>query len=108
MSEINNRRKGCLRTASLKCIHTACLALQGIKPYIIDAQDASHHARGRGDALQCRTIEVMRSIGLGQEMIEAGVKMFTRTVWDMTADPPSCTSRSDFYSSDIDCEDAYR
>lgn len=80
----------------------------GVKPFIIDSQDASHHARGRGDALQCRTIEVMKSIGLGQQMVDEGVKMFTRTFWDMTVSPPQCTSRSDFFSPDIDCDDCYR
>lgn len=55
-----------------------------------------------------RTIEVMRSIGIGAKLVEQGVKMFTRTFWDTTTTPPRCTSRSGFFSPRFDIDDCYR
>ena len=58
-----------------------CLAKLGIKAIVVDSNLAADHEKGRGDALQCRTIEVMRNLGVANAMIDEGAKMFVRSFW---------------------------
>lgn len=85
----------------------ACAAHAGLRIRVVDSGHASHHERGRGDALQCRTIEVLRMVGVGQEIIDQGVKMFARTFWDTSQSKPECISRSSFFSPTFDIDDCY-
>ncbi|KAJ6592375.1 FAD binding domain-containing protein [Mycena capillaripes] len=85
-----------------------CLARLGVRPLIVDSNHFIDHEWGRGDALFCRTIEVLRSLGLRETMIASGKWIPERAYWvssivlasvifsglkqvqDMNANPPAC------------------
>ncbi|KAJ6597935.1 FAD binding domain-containing protein [Mycena sp. CBHHK59/15] len=84
-----------------------CLAKLGVRPLIVDSNHFIDHEWGRGDALLCRSVEVIRSLGLGETMISSGYPIWERVFWDMTADPPACTTINDFFPADLDIEDLF-
>ncbi|KAJ7175053.1 FAD binding domain-containing protein [Mycena crocata] len=84
-----------------------CLAKLGVRPLIVDSNPFMDHEWGRGDALLCRTVEVLRSLGVGETIIGHGRRISERSYWDMTADPPACKTISDFFPAELDIEDLY-
>ncbi|KAJ7656454.1 FAD binding domain-containing protein [Mycena polygramma] len=84
-----------------------CLARLGVRPLIVDSNHFIDHEWGRGDALLCRTIEVLRNLGVGEALIGSGKRIPERAYWDMTANPPACTTLSDFFPAELDIEDLY-
>ncbi|KAJ7488296.1 FAD binding domain-containing protein [Mycena latifolia] len=84
-----------------------CLAKFGVRPLIVDSNHFTDHEFGRGDALLCRTVEIMESLGVGADMIAAGKPIHERTYWDMTANPPACKTISDFFPGALDIEYLY-
>ncbi|KAJ6549133.1 FAD binding domain-containing protein [Mycena vulgaris] len=84
-----------------------CLAKLGVRPLIVDSNHFIDHEFGRGDALLCRTIEALRSLGVGDAMIANGKRLFERTYWDMASEPPTCNTISDFFPATLDIEDLY-
>lgn len=84
-----------------------CLAKMGVRPLIVDSNPFTDHEYGRGDALLCRTVEVMKSLGVGETMIAAGNPIYERTYWDMAANPPACKTISDFFPAALDIEYLY-
>ncbi|KAJ7090636.1 FAD binding domain-containing protein [Mycena epipterygia] len=84
-----------------------CLAKFGVRSLIVDSNHFADHEWGRGDALLGRTVEVLRSLGVGETLIAAGNRICERSFWDMTATPPTCKTISDYFPSTLDIEDAY-
>ncbi|KAJ7814523.1 FAD-binding monooxygenase [Mycena olivaceomarginata] len=88
-----------------------CLAKLDVCPLIVDSNHfIDHfidHEWGRGDALLSRTIEVLRSLGVGETFIASGRRISERAYWDMTANPPACKTLSDFFPVELDIEDLY-
>ncbi|KAJ7634559.1 FAD binding domain-containing protein [Roridomyces roridus] len=84
-----------------------CLAKLGIRPLIVDSNHFIDHAWGRGDALLCRTTEILRSLGIAESMAAQGQRLYQRTFWDMTANPPTWTTISDFFEKELDIEELY-
>ncbi|KAF7362811.1 Phenol 2-monooxygenase [Mycena venus] len=84
-----------------------CLAKLGVRPLIVDSNHFIDHEWGRGDALMCRTVEVLRSLGMGEPFMASGKRIHQRAYWDMTANPPSCRTLSDFFPAELDIEDLY-
>ncbi|KAJ7511424.1 hypothetical protein B0H11DRAFT_871402 [Mycena galericulata] len=84
-----------------------CLAKLGVRPLIVDSNHFIDHEWGRGDALLCRTVEVLRSLGVGETMIARGNRICERTYWDLTANPPVCKTLSDFFPVELGIEDLY-
>ncbi|KAF7336115.1 Phenol 2-monooxygenase [Mycena venus] len=84
-----------------------CLAKLGVRPLIVDSNHFTDHEWGRGDALLCRTVEVLRSLGMDEAIIANGRPVPERAYWDMTANPPACKTLSDFFPAELDVEDLY-
>ncbi|KAJ7263605.1 FAD binding domain-containing protein [Mycena haematopus] len=84
-----------------------CLAKLGVRPLIVDSNHFIDHEWGRGDALLCRTIEVLRSLGIGETIIASGRCIPERAYWDLTTNPPACKTLSDFFPAELDIEDLY-
>ncbi|KAJ7443407.1 hypothetical protein B0H11DRAFT_465284 [Mycena galericulata] len=84
-----------------------CLAKLGVRPLIVDSNYFIDHECGRGDALLCRTVEVLRSLGVGETMIAHGNRICECTYWDLMANPPVCKTISDFFPVELDIEDLY-
>ncbi|KAJ7689190.1 FAD binding domain-containing protein [Mycena rosella] len=84
-----------------------CLAKLGVRPLIVDSNHFTDHEWGRGDALLCRTVEALRSLGVGKAMIASGSRISERAYWDMTAEPPACINISDVFPVGLDIEDLY-
>ncbi|KAJ7122188.1 hypothetical protein C8R44DRAFT_852919 [Mycena epipterygia] len=58
-----------------------CLAKLGVRPLIVDSNPFIDHEWGRGDGLLCRTLEVLRNLGMGETMIASGCPTHERTFW---------------------------
>ncbi|KAJ7634570.1 FAD binding domain-containing protein, partial [Roridomyces roridus] len=84
-----------------------CLAKLGICSLIVDSNHFIDHEWGRGDGLQCRTTEIFRSLGIAESMIVQGQRLYQRTFWDMTANPPTCKTISDSFKKELDIEELY-
>ncbi|KAJ7182487.1 FAD binding domain-containing protein [Mycena crocata] len=84
-----------------------CLARLGVRPLIVDSNNLIDHEWGRGDALLCRTLEVLRSLGLGETIIANGFVTWERTFWNMNSDPPACTTLANLFPAELDTEDLF-
>ncbi|KAF8177798.1 FAD binding domain-containing protein [Mycena galopus ATCC 62051] len=84
-----------------------CLAKLGVRPLIVDSNPFIDHEWGRGDALLCRTIEILRSLGMGETALVNGRHIPERAYWDMTANPPACKTLTDSFPAELDIEDLY-
>ncbi|KAJ7634567.1 FAD binding domain-containing protein [Roridomyces roridus] len=84
-----------------------CLAKLGICPLIVDSNHFIDHEWGRGDALLCRATEILRSLGIAERIISQGQRLYQRTFWDMTADPPTWKTISDYFEKELDSEELY-
>ncbi|KAF7350603.1 Phenol 2-monooxygenase [Mycena sanguinolenta] len=84
-----------------------CLAKLGVRPLIVDSNHFTEHEWGRGDGLICRTIEMFRSLGVGETIVANGSRILERAYWDLTTDPPACKTLVDFFPARLDIEDLY-
>ncbi|KAJ7715774.1 FAD binding domain-containing protein [Mycena olivaceomarginata] len=84
-----------------------CLAKLGVRPLIVDSNHFMDHEWGRGDALLCRTVEVLRSLGMDEAIVVNGRPVPERAYWDMTVNPPACKTLSDFFPGELDVEDLH-
>ncbi|KAJ6493399.1 FAD binding domain-containing protein [Mycena sanguinolenta] len=84
-----------------------CLAKLGVRPLIVDSNHFTEHEWGRGDGLLCRTIEMFRSLGMGEAIVASGRCISERAYWDLTTNPPSCKTLADFFPTALDIEDLY-
>ncbi|KAF8142983.1 FAD binding domain-containing protein [Mycena galopus ATCC 62051] len=84
-----------------------CLAKLGVRPLIVDSKHFIDHEWGRGDALLCRTVEMLRSLGMGETALASGRRIPERAYWDMTANPPACKTLTDSFPAELDIEDLY-
>ncbi|KAF5345773.1 hypothetical protein D9758_011885 [Tetrapyrgos nigripes] len=83
-----------------------CLAKMGVNPLIIDNALASEHEWGRGDGMQFRTLEVLRNLGLYDDLEKQSLKVATMSQWAITENP-TVRHVTNFAAGDMDIEEKY-
>lgn len=69
-------------------MNSLTLARLGITPLILDER-AEQTPAGRADGMQPKTIETLRMLGLADELLQQGVKVYDICLWRSSATSPS-------------------
>ncbi|VDB88511.1 unnamed protein product [Peniophora sp. CBMAI 1063] len=84
------------------------LCRMGVKPMVVDATDYADHQYGRSDALHCRAMEVMESLGLPMDQIRhMGRKLYGRSFWENSGNASKRTAFARFYPTFLDLNEDY-